>query len=150
MRTIAFKSSDFKKEWFLVDAKGLVLGRMATKIASILRGKHKPQFTLNHDMGDHVIVVNSSDVVLTAGKAAKKHYYHHSGYIGGLKDTTAEKLLKEKPARLVTYAITGMLPKTTLGKAMARKLRVYAGPEHPHQAQNPVVLEGFEDAKSRE
>jgi len=150
MRTVAFKETDFKRDWYLVDAKGLVLGRMATKVASVLRGKHKPQFTLNHDMGDHVIVINSSKVVLTAGKAAKKHYYHHSQYIGGLKDTTAEKLMKEKPDRLVTYAITGMLPKTKLGRAMAKKLRVYAGPEHPHQAQNPTLLAGFEDAHPNE
>jgi len=150
MRTISFKETDFKKDWYLVDAKGLVLGRMATKVASVLRGKHRPQFTPNQDLGDHVIVVNSSGVVLTAGKAAKKHYYHHSQYIGGLKDTTAEKLMKEKPARLVTYAITGMLPKTKLGRAMAKKLRVYAGPDHPHQAQNPIVLTGLENAHPNE
>lgn len=147
MSTVAFKTSDFEKKWFLVDVKGLVLGRVATKIASILRGKHKPQFTPNHDMGDHVIVINSADVVLTAGKATRKHYYSHSGYIGGLKDVTAEKLLKEHPERLITYAVTGMLPKTTLGKAMAKKLRVYAGASHPHQAQGPIVLTGLEDAK---
>jgi len=150
MRTIAFKAEDFQKDWYLVDAKGLVLGRMATKVASILRGKHKPQFTPNHDMGDHVIVVNSSDVVLTAGKAVKKHYYSHSQYIGGLKDTTAEKLLKEKPERVVTYAVLGMLPKTKLGRAMAKKLRVYAGPSHPHEAQNPITLTGLEEAQPNE
>lgn len=143
MKTVAFHEADITKEWFLVDAKGLVLGRMATKVAAILRGKHKPVFTPNQDLGDHVIVVNASDVVLTAGKAAKKKYYHHSQYIGGLKETTAEKLQKEKPERLVTYAITGMLPKTKLGNAMAKKLRVYAGPSHPHQAQNPKPLEGI-------
>jgi len=150
MRTISFKETDFKKDWYLVDAKGLVLGRMAARVASVLRGKHRPQFTPNQDIGDHVIVVNSSGVVLTAGKAAKKHYYHHSQYIGGLKDTTAERLMKEKPARLVTYAITGMLPKTKLGRAMAKKLRVYAGPDHPHQAQNPIVLTGLENAHPNE
>ncbi len=143
MRTISFHESDITKEWFLVDAKGLILGRMAAKIAAILRGKHKPIFTPNQDLGDHVIVVNAADVVLTAGKAAKKKYYHHSGYIGGLKETTAEKMQKQKPERLVTYAITGMLPKTKLGKAMAKKLRVYAGPSHPHQAQDPKPLENL-------
>jgi large subunit ribosomal protein L13 len=145
MKTVSFHEADIPKEWFLVDAKGLVLGRMATKIASILRGKHKPTYTPNQDLGDHVVVINAADVVLTAGKAPKKKYYHHSGYIGGLKETTAEKLLKERPERVVTYAITGMLLKTKLGNAMAKKLRVYAGPDHIHQAQDPkpLVIEGI-------
>ncbi|MBI3802547.1 MAG: 50S ribosomal protein L13 [Nitrospirae bacterium] len=142
MKTIAFKEADIQRKWFLVDADGKTLGRMATKVAAILRGKHKPIFTPNQDLGDHVIVINAAKVVLTAGKAARKKYYHHSGYMkGGLKETTAEKLLREKPERVVTYAINGMLPKTKLGNAMAKKLKVYAGPEHPHQAQGPEVLE---------
>jgi large subunit ribosomal protein L13 len=137
VKTISFKESEIKKEWFLVDAKGLVLGRMAAKVAAILRGKHKPTFTTNQDIGDHVVVINAAHVVLTAGKAEKKIYYHHSGYIGGLKAIPAAKMQKEKPERMVTYAITGMLPKTKLGNAMAKKLRVCAGAEHPYQAQNP-------------
>jgi large subunit ribosomal protein L13 len=147
MRTATYNAVDFKKDWFLVDAKGLVLGRMATKVAAILRGKHKPIFTPNHDLGDHVVVVNAADVVLTGDKLIQKMYRTHSGYIGGLKETTAGKLIKEKPDRLVTYAITGMLPKTKLGRAMAKKLRVYSGPEHPHESQNPVALGGLETAR---
>ncbi len=140
MKTISFTESDAEKAWFLVDAKGLVLGRMAAPIAAILRGKHKPTFTANQDMGDHVVVVNASEAVLTAGKATTKKYYRHSGYIGGLKETTAETMRKEHPERWVTLAITGMLPKTKLGRAMAKKLRVYRGPSHDHQAQNPKPL----------
>ncbi len=148
MKTISFHEHDINKEWFIVDAKGLVLGRMATRVAAILRGKHKPIFTPNQDLGDHVIVINAADVVLTAGKAAKKVYYRHSQYIGGLKEITAEKLQKKKPERVVTYAVTGMLPKTKLGKAMAKKLRVYAGPSHPHEAQNPKPLTLLEGSAS--
>lgn len=141
MKTTAFKEADIQRKWFVVDANEQVLGRMAAQVAAILRGKHKPIFTPNQDLGDHVVVINASKVVLTAGKAAKKFYYHHSGYMrGGLKTTTAEKMQKEKPERLVTFAITGMLPKTKLGKAMAKKLKVYAGPEHPHIAQQPQAL----------
>ncbi|MFQ5580805.1 MAG: 50S ribosomal protein L13 [Nitrospiria bacterium] len=141
MKTISYNAAGIQRKWFVVDAEGKVLGRMATQIATILRGKHKSVFTPNQDLGDHVIVLNAEKVVMTAGKAAKKKYYHHTGYIGGLKETTAEKLLKEKPERLVTKAITGMLPKTKLGKAMAKKLRVYAGGVHPHEAQQPQVLQ---------
>ncbi len=141
MRTVSFHEADIPKEWFLVDAKGQILGRMATKIASILRGKHKPTYTPNQDLGDHVVVINAADVVLTAGKEEKKIYYSHSGYIGGLKEVKASKMKKERPERMVTYAIVGMLPKTKLGNAMAKKLRVYAGPEHIHQAQNPKPLQ---------
>lgn len=142
MKTVAFKETDIERKWYLVDANGKTLGRMAAKVAAILRGKHKPIFTPNQDLGDHVVVVNAAKVVLTAGKAVDKKYYHHSGYMkGGLKETTAEKMLREKPERLVTFAIHGMLPKTKLGKAMAKKLKVYAGPEHPHQAQGPEALE---------
>jgi len=141
MKTVSYNPADIQRKWFIVDADGKVLGRMASRIAAILRGKHKPIFTPNQDLGDHVIVLNAGKVVMTAGKAAKKKYYHHTGYIGGIKETTAEKLLKEKPERLVTKAITGMLPKTKLGKAMAKKLRVYAGGEHPHEAQQPQSLQ---------
>ncbi|MFQ5949418.1 MAG: 50S ribosomal protein L13 [Nitrospiria bacterium] len=141
MRTVAYKEADIQRKWFVVDAEGKVLGRMAAEVAAILRGKHKPIFTPNQDLGDHVIVVNAEKIVMTAGKEAKKQYFHHTGYIGGLKVTTAEKLRREKPERLVTKAITGMLPKTKLGKAMAKKLKVYAGGAHPHQAQQPQVLQ---------
>jgi large subunit ribosomal protein L13 len=141
MKTVAYKEADIQRKWFIVDAEGKVLGRMAAQIAAVLRGKHKPIFTPNQDLGDHVIVLNAEKIVMTAGKAAKKKYYHHTGYIGGIKETTAEKLLKEKPERLVTKAITGMLPKTKLGKAMAKKLRVYAGGAHPHEAQQPQSLQ---------
>jgi large subunit ribosomal protein L13 len=140
VNTISFKEAEVKKEWFLVDAKGMVLGRMAAKIAAILRGKHKPTFTTNQDLGDHVVVINASKVVLTAGKLEKKIYYHHSGYIGGLKAIPASKRYKEKPEGMVTDAITGMLPKTKLGNAMAKKLRVVAGATHPYQAQNPKLI----------
>ena len=141
MKTTAFKETEITRKWHLVDADGKVLGRMAAQVAALLRGKHKPIFTPNQDLGDHVVVVNAEKVVLTAGKETKKNYYHHTGYIGGLKQTTAAKMRREKPERMVTYAIIGMLPKTKLGKAMAKKLKVYAGPQHPHQAQQPQVLE---------
>lgn len=137
MTTKTFKESDITHQWRVVDAEGQVLGRMAAQVAAVLRGKDKPTFSPNQNLGDHVIVINAEKIVLTAGKAAKKMYYHHTGYIGSLKQTTAEKLLREKPTRVVAYAITGMLPKTKLGKAMAKKLKVYAGPTHPHQAQQP-------------
>jgi large subunit ribosomal protein L13 len=141
MKTTAFKEADIQRKWFVVDANGKVLGRMATQIAAILRGKHKPIFTPNQDLGDHVVVINAEKVVLTAEKLEKKEYFHHTGYIGGLKQTTAAKMQREKPERLVTYAIIGMLPKTKLGNAMAKKLKVYAGETHPHQAQQPEVLQ---------
>lgn len=141
MKTRSFNETDVPSKWRIVDANGQVLGRMAAKVAAVLRGKDKPTFTPNQNLGDHVIVINAEKIVLTAGKAAKKNYYHHTGYIGSLKQTTAEQLLREKPERVVTYAITGMLPKTTLGSAMAKKLKVYAGPLHPHQAQQPQALE---------
>ncbi|MEK7702342.1 MAG: 50S ribosomal protein L13 [Nitrospirota bacterium] len=137
MKTISFTAANVKSEWYLVDAKGLVLGRMAAKVAAILRGKHKPTFTPNQDLGDHVVVINASQVVLTAGKAEKKQYYRHSGYIGGLKATSGAKMHKENPERMVTYAIEGMLPKTKLGNGMAKKLRVCAGETHPYEAQKP-------------
>jgi large subunit ribosomal protein L13 len=140
VKTISFNAANVKSEWFLVDAKGLVLGRMAAKVAAILRGKHKPTFTPNHDLGDHVVIINADQVVLTAGKAEKKQYYHHTGYIGGLKSVSGAKMQKENPERMVTYAITGMLPKTKLGNGMAKKLRVCKGASHPYEAQNPKPL----------
>lgn len=141
MKTTAFKKSDIEQKWFVVDADGKILGRMATQIATILRGKHKPIFTPNSDLGDHVVVVNAEKVVLSGKKEVQKTYYHHTGYVGGIKSITAKKLREEKPDRLVRKAIVGMLPKTKLGKAMAKKLKVYAGEEHPHRAQKVETLE---------
>ncbi len=141
MKTTAFKKADIEEKWFVVDAEGIVLGRMATQVATILRGKHKPIFTPNQDLGDHVVVINAEKVVLTGKKETQKTYYRHTGYVGGIKSTTAKKLREEKPERMVTKAITGMLPKTILGSAMAKKLRVYAGGNHPHRAQMPEVFQ---------
>lgn len=141
MKTTAFKKSDVKEKWYLVDAEDKILGRMATEVASILRGKHKAIFTPNQDLGDHVIVINAEKVALTGKKETKKVYYHHTGYIGGIKSTTVKKLRAEKPERILQSAIKGMLPKTKLGNAMAKKLKVYAGDSHPHRAQQPEVLQ---------
>jgi large subunit ribosomal protein L13 len=127
--------------WYVVDAEGKVLGRMATKIADVLRGKHKPTFTPNSDMGDFVIVVNADKVKLTGKKMTGKVYYSHSGYMGGLKSTTPEKVLgSAHPERIVEWAVRGMLPKTRLGDRLFTKLKVYVGPGHPHKAQQPKVL----------
>jgi large subunit ribosomal protein L13 len=129
------------QKWYVVDAEGQVLGRMATKIADVLRGKHKPTFTPNADIGDFVIVVNAEKVKLTGKKMTDKVYYRHSGYMGGLKSTTPEKVLGgTHPERIVEWAVRGMLPKTRLGDRLFTKLKVYAGPEHPHKAQCPRAL----------
>lgn len=140
MRTFSPKSSDVERAWHVVDADGLVLGRLATEVARILRGKHKPIFAPHVDTGDHVIVVNAAKIVLTAGKAEKKIAYRHSGYPGGLKQELYVDLLAKKPEEAVRKAVRGMLPKSTLGRQMLRKLKVYAGPDHPHQAQQPQPL----------
>ena len=140
MKTTAFKKSDVQEKWYLVDAEGKILGRMATEIANILRGKNKPIFTPNQDLGDHVIVINADKVVLTGKKETQKTYYHHTGYIGGIKSITLKKLRAEKPERVVQYAVNGMLPKTKLGNAIAKKLKVYSGDSHPHHAQKPELL----------
>jgi large subunit ribosomal protein L13 len=130
-----------ERKWYVVDASGKVLGRLASRIAGILRGKHKPQYAPHMDIGDHIIVVNASGVRLTGRKAEQKEYVRYSGYPGGLKRVPYEKLLREKPEFVVEKAIKGMLPHTRLGRKMAKKLRVYRGPEHPHQAQKPEPLE---------
>jgi large subunit ribosomal protein L13 len=140
VRTFSPKSSDVERVWHLVDADGLVLGRLATEVARVLRGKHKPIFAPHVDTGDHVIVVNASKIVLTAGKAEKKVAYRHSGYPGGLKQELYVDLLAKRPQEVVRKAVRGMLPKTTLGRQMLKKLKVYAGPEHPHQAQSPQPM----------
>ena len=140
MKTYSPRPRDIERRWYVIDASGAVLGRLATEAASILRGKHKPIFAPHMDTGDHVIVVNAKGVQITGGKGETKVAYRHSGYPGGLTETKYSKLLAEKPAFAVEKAIRGMLPKNRLGRAMFRKLQVYAGPEHPHQAQQPEAL----------
>jgi large subunit ribosomal protein L13 len=139
--TFTPKASEIQRSWFVVDAEGVVLGRMASEIARVLRGKHKPIFTPHLDTGDHVIVINASKVVLTADKAERKMVYRHSGYPGGIKRQTFADLLERKPEEAVRKSIKGMLPKNRLGRQMAKKLKVYAGPQHPHAAQQPVTLD---------
>jgi len=141
VRTFSPKADDITKAWHVVDAEGMVLGRLATTVASVLRGKHKPIFAPHMDTGDHVIVVNASKVVLTAGKVEKKLVYRHSGYPGGLKVKGYGDLLSERPEEIVRRAVRGMLPRTRLGRQQLAKLKVYAGPEHPHQAQQPEPLD---------
>ena len=141
MRTYTPKAGEIQRAWHLVDADGLVLGRLAAEVARVLRGKHRPIFTPHIDTGDHVVVVNAAKVVLTADKAGDKFAYRHSGYPGGLKRTSYAELLDRSPDELVRRAVRGMLPKGTLGRQQLAKLKVYAGPEHPHQAQSPEPLE---------
>jgi large subunit ribosomal protein L13 len=137
MRTYTAKPGDVEKKWVLIDADGLVVGRLAALIATRLRGKHKPTFTPHLDTGDHVVVVNADKVVLTASKAGAKRVYRHSGYPGGLRSATYAELLRAKPEEAVRRSIKGMLPKNRLGRQMLTKLKVYAGPTHPHAAQQP-------------
>ena len=141
MRTFSPKPADITRTWHIVDADGLVLGRLATEVAAILRGKHKPTFAPHVDMGDHVIVVNADKVVLTSGKAESKMSYRHSGYPGGLTATTYADLMIDRADDVVRDAIRGMLPKNRLGRQMVTKLKVYRGEEHPHAAQSPVPME---------
>lgn len=142
MKTFSMKPADVQKKWLLVDAEGVVLGRMAAEIAKILRGKHRPEFTPHVDCGDNVIVINAEKVHLTGNKRKDKTYYWHTGYPGGIKSRTAEQILDGKqPENVVIKAVQRMLPKNTLGKKQMTNLRVYAGAEHPHEAQNPEVLD---------
>ncbi|HVM52012.1 MAG TPA: 50S ribosomal protein L13 [Acidimicrobiales bacterium] len=141
MRTYTPTPKDITRAWHVVDADGLVLGRLATEVARVLRGKHKPIFAPHLDAGDHVIVVNADKIVLTAGKAEKKISYRHSGYPGGLRATGYTQLLERKPEEAVRKAVKGMLPKNRLGAKMLTKLKVYAGPTHPHSAQGPQPLD---------
>jgi large subunit ribosomal protein L13 len=141
MKTQSFRKVDQPQQWYVVDATDQVLGRLATRVAVVLRGKHKPTYTPHEDLGDHVVVINAAKVRLTGKKWTDKMYRHHTGYIGGLKETTAGKLREKDPTRLVTAAVQGMLPKSRLGHAMAKKLKVYAGASHPHAAQQPAPLE---------
>ncbi|MDE3064174.1 MAG: 50S ribosomal protein L13 [Acidobacteriota bacterium] len=141
MRTFTPKASEITREWHVIDADGLVLGRLATVAASLLRGKHRPYFAPHLDTGDFVIIVNADKVVVTANKAAQNFAYHHSGYPGGLRSTSWQSLLDEDPATLVHDAVKGMVPRTRLGRAQMGKLFVYAGPEHPHAAQQPAAYD---------
>jgi large subunit ribosomal protein L13 len=141
MKTYSAKESDVKKDWYLVDAKGKILGRIASEIAKRLRGKHKPIYTPHVDTGDFVVVINAGRIRLTGKKLTDKIYYRHSGYPGGIKSIAAGKMLKEKPERLIHLAVRGMLPKNSLGRRMLKKLKVYRGEEHPHSSQNPHILE---------
>ena len=141
MKTFVAKEQEVTKKWYLVDARDKVLGRLATQIAMRLRGKHKPIFTPHADTGDFVIVVNADKVALTGRKWDNKIYYRHTGYIGGLKEISAKKLREKRPEDLLRFAVKGMLPKNSLGRRQLKKLKIYAGSEHPHDAQNPEKLE---------
>ena len=141
MKTFMANAQTVERKWYVVDADGMTLGRLASQVAAILRGKNKPTFTPHVDCGDHVIIINAAKVVLTGKKLDQKVYYHHSGYAGGLKETKYRKLMAEKPEFAVKHAVLGMMPKGPLGRQMARKLRVYAGAEHEHAAQMPEMLE---------
>lgn len=140
MKTYVPKKGDVEQRWYVVDATGKNLGRLASDIARVLRGKHKPTYTPNDDVGDFVIVVNAEKFAVTGKKMTDKMYYRHSGYPGGLREFSLEKLLQRQPTRVMEEAVRGMLPHTRLGAAMYRKLKVYAGPEHPHEAQQPANL----------
>lgn len=144
----ARKEEGLERKWYVIDADGKVLGRLASRVAKILRGKEKPQFTPHVDTGDFVVVVNAEKVKLTGKKMAEKIYYRHSGYIGGLKARTAQELLAQKPEEMIRLAVKGMLPKNRLGNQLLGKLKVYRGAEHPHGAQKPVPLE-LDSAPSR-
>jgi large subunit ribosomal protein L13 len=140
-KTFSPKASDIERSWHVVDATDYPLGRLASEIAQILRGKHKPTYAPHVDTGDFVVVVNAANVAVTSGKSQSKIYYRHSGYPGGIKAETFESLLERRPEAVIERAVKGMLPKNKLGRQMARKLKVYAGPDHPHEAQKPTPLE---------
>jgi len=141
MKTFVAKPETVKRDWYVVDAEGKTLGRLATEIASRLRGKHKPEYTPHVDTGDYIIVINAEKVAVTGNKAAAKMYYSHTGFPGGIKSISFEKLIDRKPEMVIEAAVKGMLPKGPLGRAMFRKLKVYAGAEHNHAAQQPQVLD---------
>jgi large subunit ribosomal protein L13 len=140
MSTLFPSKNNMQRSWYVLDAQDVVLGRLATKVAMMLMGKHKPTYTPFIDTGDHVVVINADKVRLTGNKEEDKNYYRHTGYPGGLKTTTAKKMRQTRPERMIELAIQGMLPKSKMGKQMYRKLNVYAGPKHPHQAQLPVDM----------
>ncbi|HKJ91970.1 MAG TPA: 50S ribosomal protein L13 [Longimicrobiales bacterium] len=141
MKTYTPKASEIEHKWWLVDADGKVLGRLASEVAKVLRGKHKPMYTPHLDTGDYVVVVNAEKIRLTGNKAESKTYFRHSGYMGGEKHIPFARMIKERPERVIELAVKGMLPKNNLGRLMRGKLKVYAGAEHPHEAQKPEPLE---------
>ncbi|NVM25708.1 MAG: 50S ribosomal protein L13 [Desulfobacterales bacterium] len=141
MKTFVAKEHEVEKKWYLIDARDKILGRLASEIAILLRGKRKPVFTPHMDAGDYVVVVNADKVLLTGDKLQKKMYYRHSGYVGGLKEIPAKEMLQKKPENLIRLAVKGMLPKNSLGRRQLRKLKIYASPDHPHQAQKLEKLE---------
>jgi len=140
MTTVSTKPADVRREWFLVDADGKTLGRLATEIARRLRGKHKPEYTPHVDTGDYIVVVNAEKIHVTGNKLKQKVYHSHTGYVGNLKSITLEKQLQKAPERVIEHAVRGMMPRNKLGRAMFKKLRVYAGPEHQQQSQQPQTL----------
>ncbi|NEZ03165.1 50S ribosomal protein L13 [Wenzhouxiangella sp. XN201] len=141
MKTYSARAEDVRRQWHLIDADGKTLGRLATEVARRLRGKHKPEYTPNVDTGDYVVIINADKVHVTGRKMADKVYYHHTGYIGNLKSITLEKQLVKRPETVIEMAVKGMMPRGPLGRAMFKKLKVYAGAEHPHAAQQPQPLE---------
>jgi large subunit ribosomal protein L13 len=141
MKTFSAKLAEVKRDWYVIDAEGKTLGRLATEVARRLRGKHKPEYTPHVDTGDYIIVVNAEKIAVTGNKEKDKIYYRHTGYVGNMKSVTLGKLRKIFPDRIINTAVKGMLPKNPLGRAMFKKLKVYAGPAHQHQAQQPKVLE---------
>ncbi len=141
MKTFSAKPAEVRRDWYLVDATGKTLGRLSTEIARRLLGKHKPEYTPHVDTGDYIVVVNAEKIRVTGNKLADKMYYHHTGYIGNLKSISLEKMLNDTPERVIEYAVKGMLPRGPLGRKIFAKLRVFAGPEHTHTAQQPIPLE---------
>ncbi len=141
MKSFVAKPAEVTRDWYVIDAKGKVLGRVASEVAHRLRGKHKPEFTPHVDTGDYIVIINAADIVVTGNKALDKRYYRHSGYPGGITETTFEKMQQRFPGRAIEKAVKGMLPKGPLGYAMIKKMKIYAGAEHPHSAQQPKPLE---------
>ena len=141
MKTFSAKPAEVNRQWYVIDAEGKTLGRLSTEVARRLRGKHKPTYTPHVDTGDHIVIINANKVRVTGNKFKDKMYHRHTGYIGGLKSVSFEKMQQQAPERIIEIAVKGMLPKNPLGRAMFRKLRVYAGPEHQHAAQQPQPLE---------
>lgn len=140
MKTYTAKPHELERKWYVIDAEGQTLGRLATQVASIIRGKHKPTYTPHVDTGDHVIIINAEKIHLTGKKLQDKKYYRHSGYVGGMKSITAGELLNRHPERVIRSAVWGMVPHNKLGRQMIKKLKIYAGPEHPHASQTPETL----------
>jgi len=141
LKTITAKKDDIERKWYVVDADGKVLGRLATKVAHILRGKHKPLYSPHLDVGDHVVIINADKIRVTGKKPQQKFYYRHTGYPGGLRSRSYSEMSKENPAWIIEHAVKGMLPHNSLGRSMFKKLNVYAGSEHPHNAQKPELIE---------